>query len=188
MPHNEKAVKIACCNNSILVLSSTGRVFIVSLSWDKTLSLFDEIIEFNSKNVVDISGSYKHFLVVTSSGKVFGFSENRFGKLGIGKKSDNEEKFVEITVLKDKKITKVYAGDDHSLFQTDDGRIYACGKNNFGQLFLEKGPSEECTLLPAETSITKGVKLCIAGNGSSVVFIDTNPPENTPNMKKSKNQ
>lgn len=183
LPHNEKAISVACCSKFILALSSIGRVFIASLSWDKKLSHFEEVHELSSKNIVDISGTYNHFLAVTKEGQVYGHGENQFGKLGIGKEIENEDKFVEIASLKSEKIAHAYAGYDHSLFQTEDGKVLACGKNNFGQLFLESGPSDDCVYLPIETSIKKGAKFCIAGNGLSVAFVNSDPPPNTPNKK-----
>lgn len=163
LPHNEKAISVACCCQSILALSKTGRVYLASLSWDKV-----------------------HFFAVTNEGQVFGRGENQFGQLGIGKKTECEDKFIEITALKGKKISHAYAGYDHSLFQAEDGQILSCGKNNFGQLLLENGPSKDCDYTPVETSVKSGAKFCIAGNCLSVVFVDSNPPPNTPNMKISK--
>lgn len=183
LPKGEKAISVACCSKSIIALTKSGRVFIATLTWDNVLSHFKEIPELRSQNVVDISGTYKHFLVVTDDGKVFGQGDNLYGKLGFDKENEKIEKFTEIESLRAYKIVHAYAGDDHSLFQTESGKIIACGKNNFGQLLLENGPSDECVYSPVETSIEKGATFCIAGNCSSVVFIDACPPSNTPNIR-----
>ena len=104
LPHNEKAISVACCCQSILALSKTGRVYLATLSWDKKLSHFEEVHELSSKNICDISGTYKNFLAVTSEGEVFGYGKNQFGKLGLGKDTECVAKFVEITALKGQKI------------------------------------------------------------------------------------
>lgn len=181
LPDCEKAVSVACCSRKIIILGSKGRVFSSALTWNGSLTEFDEIDELRSKNIVDISGTFKHVLAVSKEGKVFGSGENEYGKLGIGKDIPNTKKFVEITDLKDK-IIHVYAGNNHSLFQTTSGKIIACGKNNLGQLLLENGPSEN-VYSPIETSIKKDASFCIAGNCLSAVFVNADPPAYMPNKK-----
>ena len=41
---------------------------------------------------------------------------------------------VTFSIFKDKEVQQVALGDDHCLFLTKDGGVYACGQNNYGQL------------------------------------------------------
>ena len=41
---------------------------------------------------------------------------------------------VTFSIFKDKQVQQVALGDDHCLFLTKDGGVYACGQNNYGQL------------------------------------------------------
>ena len=47
---------------------------------------------------------------------------------------DNFESFTEIFALKDIKIKDDFAGFNHSLFLTEDGKVLACWNNDNGQL------------------------------------------------------
>ncbi|KAK8843245.1 hypothetical protein M9Y10_025099 [Tritrichomonas musculus] len=63
----------------------------------------------------------------------------------------------------------------HSLFQTEEGKILACGDNKYGQLFTS-APCKEEICEPIETTINSGAVFCIASCNSSIAFIDTVPP------------
>ncbi|MDR2638960.1 MAG: hypothetical protein LBC09_03875, partial [Helicobacteraceae bacterium] len=54
---------------------------------------------------------------------------------GLGDKTDRD-KFTQISSLKDKKIVAISAGYDNSLALTSDGKVYAAGNNQYGQLGL----------------------------------------------------
>lgn len=76
-------------------------------------------------------------------------------------------------------FSSAYAGGFHSLFVKREGKVLACWRNEFGQLFLSS-PGDN-VYLPVETTITSGATFCIAIMNFSVIFIDGDPPPNTPN-------
>ena len=80
------------------------------------------------------AGSY-HVFAVTQDGMTFGWGRNDFGQLGIGSKKDTAvSKPTRLKYLQDKKIVMTAAGEAHSLFLTDQGDVYSCGFNEFGEL------------------------------------------------------
>ena len=96
-------------------------------------------------------------------------------------KTENVEKFTVLKSLKKYKICDAFAGYSHSLFQTFNGMVFACGDNYNGNLLLRSGPSEDDVDVPTATSVTSGASSCIAGWNLSVVFIDCDLPPNNPN-------
>jgi alpha-tubulin suppressor-like RCC1 family protein len=85
--------------------------------------------------VVDIKAGKYHSLFLTDKGYAYAIGNNRFGQLGLNSTyemfSDN---IVKIEFDSDVLITKIEAGDNHSLYLSKDGRLFANGDNTQGQL------------------------------------------------------
>lgn len=184
LPDGLKAVSVAFCEKTIIALSKCGRVFESTFSKNKNCySTFSEISELRKIEFVQISGTFEHCFAVCSDGSVYGRGSNSYGKLGFDFKIDNVEKFSKIYNLKNFMIKSAFAGSGHSLFQTIEGKVLACGKNNNGQLLLQSGPTKEDVYFPVEvTPLKSPSSFCIAGSSLSVVFLGSEEvPPNNPN-------
>ncbi|KAK8894663.1 hypothetical protein M9Y10_023100 [Tritrichomonas musculus] len=184
LPGNEKAVKAACGDDRVIVLSESGRVFECSLK--ATKKSFSEVTgELSKVKIVEISGTTNHFFAISDKGKVFGLGSNDRNKLGMPNdvKKVNEFKLVES--LDSYHVVEAFAGISESVFKTSKGEILACGSNSNGKLML-KDASISNAYPPVETAITHDTTFCILGNAKSVVFCGVEPPQNTPNRKVSK--
>ena len=85
-------------------------------------------------NTVQISAGGSHSLILTNTGQIFAFGENIDGQLGLG---DNIDKYVPTQIYYDVvDVIKISVGSNYSLAFTANGRIYAFGNNNWGQLGL----------------------------------------------------
>ena len=89
------------------------------------------------KTIVQIAAGANHNMVLTSDGAVYTWGWNYHGQLGNNTKT-NSNTIVAVqtigTPLAGKKIVKIAAGQGHSLALTDDGMVYAWGRNDTGQL------------------------------------------------------
>ena len=79
----------------------------------------------------------EHTLILTSNNKLYVSGNNQYGQLGLG---DNEKRSTLTEVSSDyynnKTIKQIAAGVNHSLILTEDGEVYAFGRNDKGQLGL----------------------------------------------------
>lgn len=180
LPEGEKAAKLACCKDVIFCITSSGRLFQSFTSCQKLA--FSEVTDFSGLKIIDISGSFWHCFAVSDEGRVFGWGANYGGRLGLGKEIEEVDKFTEIESLSGHVIKAVFAGSTHSLFVSSEGKVFACGSNTCGELFLAGDPCEEFAFNPVETLIEKDAVFCIAGDTLSAAFIGSCPP-NCPNMK-----
>lgn len=188
LPGKEKASCVACGRTFILALSISGRVSSCHLSSDgKIDSTFNLVKELEDVKCVQVSAMWDHYLAVTEDGRVFALGSNVSGQIGLGIEVHSVDEFTQIETLKKYKIKSAFAGYMHSLFITNDGRLLSCGRNSFGQLFMDDGPSEGVVYEPIETYLNKGVTFAIAGPGISAAFIDVQPPPNMPNMPLTEN-
>lgn len=174
LPNDEKPVSIACCDRFAFVLSSSGHIYSSSLlSNGVQTTKFKEIHSTKGIKFAQISGTFDYCLAVSEDYRVFHCSAG----------SNRIESFNEIIELKDKQIKAAYAGYNHSLFQTNEGKLFACGNNDYGQLLFKTGPSNEDTVTPTETYISGGATFCIAGYQLSAIYLIKDPPLNSPNKK-----
>mmetsp|Transcript_216 Transcript_216/g.378 ORF Transcript_216/g.378 Transcript_216/m.378 type:complete len:805 (+) Transcript_216:165-2579(+) len=79
-----------------------------------------------------------HTIIVTSNNEIWVCGYNTYGQLGISSKDDSY-KPVELTSFKKEGIIikDVICGDYHSIFLSENGKLWSCGKNSQGQLGLE---------------------------------------------------
>ena len=78
LPDKDKAVSVACCNNSVVALSSNGRVFLAVIESGSNILKFSLVSELLNQEIVWVSGTFKHFLAISREGRVFGRgSKNR---------------------------------------------------------------------------------------------------------------
>lgn len=198
LPNDDKAISIACCNEFIAVVGLSGNLYLSQIPKTKekivfqnsdffsvanetsqegdgiVTLIFEQIETFKNTKIINVSGTFEHCFVITEDGKVFGIGSNENGKLGIGKETEKVNEFTEIKSLSKYKIKAAYAGWSHSLFQTENGKILACGSNTAGEL-LGPNTSRESIFIPVETTINEGANFCIAGKGLSCAFIGVDP-------------
>ena len=182
LPDGEKASSVACCEDSIVVLSSNGRVFSSYIDYGSNFLFFSIVSELSDQRIVCVSGKYEHFLAVSKEGHVFGRGINENGEIGLGERTQSASSFTEILSLEGYKIRAAYAGCNHSLFETQEGKILSCGYNKFSQLLFSSNTGNY-VYSPRETTINGGAVFCIAGDNISIALIGSSPPPYTPNMR-----
>lgn len=182
LPNGEKASSVACCYESVVVLSANGRVFSSPVKRGKCTLSFSVVDELADQEIVCLSGTHHHCLALNKEGHVFVRGSSSDGALGLGESTKSVSSFTEISSLRGCGIIAVYAGENHSLFQTREGKIFACGSNSNGELLLSSGSGSN-VYSPIETSFKSEVAFCIAGAYTSTVFIGSGPPPKTPNMR-----
>lgn len=176
LPGNEKAVSVVCCYDFVIVLGISGRVY---ESKKDQILLFTEIPELKGKGIKSISGIYQHCFAVSNDGKVYvrGKDADNSGCLCLGKNAKSPDKFKEVKELSKYNIEEAYAGTNHSLFKTSDGKLLGCGDNRYGQILLASGPCKEKIYKPVETIVTNA-SYCVLGDCKTVIFKDCEPRMN----------
>ena len=117
------------------------------------------IIE-NLNNITQISAGRYHSLFLNRDGHVYSCGRNDNGQLGLGNYD-----YTNIPILIEDfdginygqiRITKISAGGHHSLFLTNTGDVYSCGRNDIGQLGLgNTDPKNIPTLIEDINNISK---------------------------------
>ncbi|TDL19080.1 RCC1/BLIP-II [Rickenella mellea] len=151
--YGEKVASVSAGNNHLVVLTTHGHVYTWGageqgqlgrkiLERSKVHGTTPEkvILHVRSRRAVAIgAGDFTSF-AVDDEGQVWGWGLNNMGQAGTG---DEEDKVVlqprvvvglGKTDLGGATVVKVAGGEHHTIFLTSDGRVFACGQSNGGQL------------------------------------------------------
>lgn len=125
-------------------------------------------------SVTDVAAGGYHSLALTG-GNVQAWGYNGYGQLGNGN-ANNSGVPVAVLGLAAGQITKVAAGGTHSLALSRDQRVYAWGRNAYGQV---GGDGFEATLTPFRVmqniSTAKIAKIAAGGSSSYALETRTDP-------------
>jgi alpha-tubulin suppressor-like RCC1 family protein len=86
----------------------------------------------NLPAITSVAAGVNHSLYITTEGKLYAMGGNEYGQLGDGTSGDNANKAKPVLIADN--VASVAAGVDHSLYITTDGKLYAMGWNEYGQL------------------------------------------------------
>uniref|UniRef100_A0A914XV55 Regulator of chromosome condensation n=1 Tax=Panagrolaimus superbus TaxID=310955 RepID=A0A914XV55_9BILA len=104
------------------------------------------IIHHNNVQIVKIAAGENHLVMLSSEGEIYTFGEGSHGQLGGSARTkhirstymaDDTGKSLHRSVLEKSKFVKfsnIFAGGYWTMARSMDGRIFACGLNNYGQL------------------------------------------------------
>jgi regulator of chromosome condensation len=101
---------------------------------------FDQCLRVEAlrfKNVLDIyTGSNHCFCKCEKKGELtyYAWGLNNWGQLGLGYQLEDLCLGEEVTFLKGKHVKDIQGGSHHTIFLMEDGTVWACGKNDDGQL------------------------------------------------------
>lgn len=113
----------------------------------------EEIKALSGTAIRQLAVGHDHSLFLTAEGRVFGCGYNNYGQLGLGDTRDRQRP-KEIKAFSGIKIQQMATGPCHSLFLTQDGRVFGCGNNICGRLGL--GDSRE-RHVPEEIKALSGI-------------------------------
>ena len=132
-----------------LVCSSSGEVFSWGSNTDSQIGLpesdaneyglFDtpKLVPFpNHVIVTSVAAGSRHSIALSNTGAVYGWGSNLYGQLGFGRETLVLQKASPIGGIDCLPLSQVHCGSFHTIFITVSGRVFVCGRNNFGQLGL----------------------------------------------------
>jgi alpha-tubulin suppressor-like RCC1 family protein len=121
-----------------------------------------QVVGYGIGSVVTVVAGDYHSMFVTSDGKLWAMGYNSYGQLGVSGSSDHSLP-AQVVGHGTSSVTAVAAGAYHTLYITDDGNLWAMGKNDYGQL----GDST-ATTRRNPIHVASGVKAIAAGGDHSL--------------------
>ncbi|MEC8263814.1 MAG: chromosome condensation regulator, partial [Pseudomonadota bacterium] len=122
-----------------------------------------------AKQVVAGNG---HTMILAEDGTVFACGSNESGQLGLGDVEDRDT-FTAVPPLPDGKVAKqVVAGIDHTMILAEDGTVFACGSNIYGQLGLGNNDDRHTFTAVPPLPDGKVAKQVVAGSGHTMILAE----------------
>ena len=117
----------------------------------------------NVDNIKSIyCGSY-HSFILKNDGTLWGCGNNEHGQLGLG--DANNRKTFTLIGINTNDIKSIYCGSSYTLILKNNGTLWGCGYNGYGQLGL--GDTKDRTTF---TQITNDVKLVYGGYNHIIIL------------------
>jgi alpha-tubulin suppressor-like RCC1 family protein len=161
---------IACGTFHTVFLTNDGKVYSCGDNATGNLGLGNTtstttpqpISTLNSLTITAIAGGRYHTVFLTNDGKVYSCGFNEGGQLGLGNTTQQTTP-QPISTLNSFTITAIACGRDHTVFLTNDGKVYSCGSNGNGQLGRTvdtTNPSSVPSIIPTLNSFTISAIAC----------------------------
>lgn len=157
-----KVASVTCGGNHLLIISTTGDLYAWGINEDNLLGIssheenvFGSPIKINlphSRRVVRVAAGRWHSFAIDSLGDVWGWGVNARGQLAMDIcESENIIKTPQKVsamckgspILDGSFVVDIACGQFHSLFLLEDGRVFACGRYDGGQLGLDPEDREK---------------------------------------------
>eukprot|EP01080_Neovahlkampfia_damariscottae_P007062 gene7062-11225_t len=183
--------RISCGNSHSLILTAGGNVYSFGLNsfgqlgnGNLTNKNTPSSIE-NTKNeiFIEISAGGFHSLLLSNLGVVFAFGKNHKGQLGIGNTISISIPTMIRNETFNETISKISAGESHSLILDSELDVFSFGDNTNGQLGI--GNSNDQTVATLIKFSRNRIIDISAGFDHSLILEDnvwTNTPQNSPQV------
>ena len=129
---------IYCGDSCTFMLKNDGTLWGTGYNGDGKLGLGDKsnrtVFTKITDDVKSVSCGYYHTFILKNDGTLWGCGENAYGQLGLGGGSD-QTTFIQVTTNVDD-IKSVHCGGRFTLMLKNDGTLWTCGHNGYGQLGL----------------------------------------------------
>jgi len=174
-------VQVSCAKSGhahCLALTQKGEVYSFGTSHCGALGVGDITqtspirLELTEKIAIhQVAAGVKHSILVTQQGALYAFGENSQGQLGIGRRKENDRRWITPFRNTPQLITKltnvksVVAGDCHNAAIAND-RLYTWGANSDGQLGLSSVADE---FEPTDTGLTNIESVACGSNHTLIV-------------------
>jgi alpha-tubulin suppressor-like RCC1 family protein len=172
----EKILQIDCGEYHSVFLSNRSNVYgcgyndigQIGQPKDNVIILEPKKIEFDDKDIHQISSGNDHTLYLTNKGDVYVTGNNQNGAIGMGlKKCCYEPELLHFNF----KIIHISAGNNHSLVLNEHFKIFGFGSNNDFQLNLK---NKKNYIIPTEIIMNKNITQIKAGEFNSFFITEEN--------------
>ena len=124
----------------------------------------------NTNDIKEIYCGFNHTFILENDGTLWSTGYNNCGQLGLGDTTDRNT-FTQITTNADD-IKEIYCGLDHTIILKNDGTLWGCGNNQFGQLGL--GDTTNRSTFTQITTNTDNIKEIYCGFYHTLILKNDN--------------
>lgn len=180
------AVDIASGSDHLVILSQNGRVYTIGCAEQgqlgrvsaRTLTgesrrgnstlLAPETIPKKAKNFIASAiwaTPFCTFLKEHGTDQIYGFGLNNYNQLGVKKSGNEFEHFPKISTFKN--VESIAGGQHHTIVLTDDHKVFAIGRKDYGRLGLGEVQQDLSELKPITSLSAQNIATISCGESNS---------------------
>ena len=161
--------QIACGTNHTFILKNDGSIWSCGLNHVGQLGLgdtdnrttFTQVTTNINNDVKEVSCGYYRTFILKNDGSIWSCGNNDRGQLGLGD-ATTRTTFTQVTTNINNDVKLIACGDYHTFIIKNDGSVWSCGYNQYGQLGLGD-VGNKSTFTQVTTNINNDVKQISCG-------------------------
>ena len=158
--------QIACGYSHTFILKNDGSVYScgynecgqlgLGTSYTDAHSAFAQVTTNINNDVKQIACGYSHTFILKNDGSIWSCGWNGTGPLGLNDDIDRNI-FSKVTTNINNDVKQIACGSEHTFILKNDGSLWSCGANGYGQLGLGTTTSTYNTFTKVTTNINNDV-------------------------------
>jgi alpha-tubulin suppressor-like RCC1 family protein len=145
--NSRSTLNIAAGTNHSLILAGNNQLFgfgnnedgqlgSAQYDFERVPTLVQNILLVSEEKLVTLATGDQHTLALTNAGNVFTFGSNEFGQLGQKELGNYPQatRLDPVQLNEEEKVIQISTADLHTLFLTDQNRVFSFGSKYHGQL------------------------------------------------------
>ena len=165
---NNDVKQIVCGGHHTFILKNDGSVWSCGLNGTGQLGLgtsgSQTIFTQVTTNVKQVACGSSQSFILKNDGSLWACGQNQNGELGLGN-TTNQRTFTQVTTNINNDVKQIAGGSYHTFILKNDGSVWACGRDNYGQLGLGNS-----ILIYNFTQVTNDVKQISCGNSHTFIL------------------
>ena len=163
--------QIACGHSHTIILKNDGSLWSCGYNGKGELglgdttyrSVFTQVTTNINNDVKQVVCGYYFTFILKNDGSLWSCGYNEYGQLGSGTKDyDSHSTFTKVTTNINNDVKQIACGRYHTFILKNDGTLWSCGYNEYGQLGLGN-TTDRTTFTQVTTNINNDVKQIACG-------------------------
>ena len=150
-------------NDDTIWACGSGSSYQLGTGTTETYTTFVQV----TNDVKDIVTNNNHTFIIKNDGSLWACGSNSYNQLGLDSGSTNKT-FTQVTTNINNDVKQISTSLRHTFIVKNDGSLWACGTNSYGQLGLGD-KTNKTTFTQVTTNINNDIKQVACGN--NVTFI-----------------
>ena len=174
---NNNVRQIACGNYHTMILKNDGSLWACGSNTYGQLGLgdanhrstFTQVTTNINNDVKQVYCGGDHTYILKNDGSVWACGDNSSGQLGLGTTTTKiKNTFTQVTTnISD--VKQIACGDSHIIILKNDGSLWSCGNDGYGQLGLG-GTANRSIFTQVTTNINNDVKQIACGSINTIIL------------------
>ena len=172
------AKQIACGYYHTFILKNDGSLWAcgdnnegqLGLGDDTNRNTFTQVTTNINNDVKQVVCGNDFTFIIKNDGSVWSCGYNINGQLGLGISDTYKTTFTQVTANINNDVKQIACGRNHTFIIKNDGSVWACGNNSYGELGLGNTGTNETRFTQVTTNINKDVKQIACGYNNTIIL------------------